>query len=149
MNLKALGPNDTKACLELDALALGGLWSKQHWQKELSDCERICVGIAKNSDLLAMACGWIVIDELQLTAIAVHPKYRRQGLGKSILKNLLNQAKLKGVIKATLEVSNTNDAAKALYKSMGFTTKGERKSYYQDGSDALLQWKDLETVVST
>ncbi len=113
MNLKVLGPNDTKACFELDTLALGGLWSQQHWEKELGDCERICIGIIKNSDLLAMACGWIVIDELQLTAIAVHPKYRRQGLGKSILKNLLNEAMFKGVIKATLELSNTNYAAKA------------------------------------
>ena len=78
------------ACLKLDALALNGLWTSDHWERELSDPQRICIGIAASADtLLAMACGWVVLDELQITVLGVEPEHRRRGLGRAVLKRLL------------------------------------------------------------
>ena len=55
------------ACLQLDARALNGLWNSDHWERELSDPDRICIGIAGGADeLSALACGWVVLDELQI-----------------------------------------------------------------------------------
>ncbi len=135
---------DLNACLKLDKIALKGLWSKSLWEKELSDSRRICLGIFDHSNLIAIGCGWIVVDELQLTAIAVHPIHRRRGLAKLILSNLLVQATHKGCKRATLEVKSNNSAALAFYKSFGFIISGSRRNYYKNGANALIQWKPLK-----
>ena len=131
-------------CIEIDNLALNGLWSRDQWKKELEESQRLCFGILEESKLVAIACGWLVIDELQLTAIGVHPKYRRKGLARQLLSILLLEASEKGIIQATLEVASNNSSALALYKSCGFKTTGCRRNYYKNGSDAILQWRCLE-----
>ena len=129
--------------MKLDQLVLKGLWNKQQWEKELSDSQRLCIGIIDNSNLIAFGCGWMIVDELHLTAIAVHPDHRRIGLGQIILSNLFDQAANKGCERATLEVKSDNTAALALYKSCGFKTAGCRSNYYKNGSDAIIQWRSL------
>jgi ribosomal protein S18 acetylase RimI-like enzyme len=37
-----------------------------------------------------------------------------------------------------LEVSASNQAARALYESLGFSKAGRRRRYYADGADALI-----------
>jgi len=138
-----LGPEQIHECLELDRLALNGLWSKKQWQQELFDSRRLCMGLLRSSKLLALASGWLVVDELHLTAIAVHPQHRRQGHARLVLSRLLQEAHLAGAAQATLEVSSTNSAARELYKSCGFKTAGCRHHYYSDGQDALIQWRSL------
>ncbi len=134
------------ACMNLDELALNGLWSKQQWQKELTDPKRLVFGVISNEKLLAFASGWWVIDELHLTAIAVHPQHRRKGLGSLVISKILKEALSLGISYATLEVSNKNIAANKLYSNHGFTTAGTRKNYYKNGSDALIQWKKLDLL---
>ena len=141
--LRSLNIHNLHSCIHLDQIALKGLWSKQQWEKELSDSKRLCIGGFKSSNLIAFACSWIVIDELHLTAIAVHPFYRRVGLGKIVLLNLFQKASTQGCKRATLEVETSNKAALALYKSCGFKTTGCRHNYYKNGSDALIQWRPL------
>ncbi len=139
----SLGPEHIKACLELDNIALGGLWTKEQWHKELIDPRRLCLGMFKLSKLIAVGCGWLILDELHLTAIAVHPQFRRNGYACYLLTTLMKHAYISGSTRATLEVNNTNIAAKALYKSCGFQTAGCRSRYYKDGSDAIIQWCTL------
>ena len=133
------------ACLKLDARALNGLWTSDHWERELSEPDRICVGIAASKDaLIAVSCGWVVLDELQITVLAVDPEQRRRGLGRAVLEELLGDASNAGVRQAILDVAEDNLAANSLYSSCGFRTIGRRASYYRDGKDALIQSLDLQ-----
>jgi len=84
---------------------------------------------------------WLLDDELQILDIVVHPTHRRQGIGRALLKVLLTQAQERGCTLATLEVSEDNAAAVQLYQQLGFQQVHVRKSYYRDGSDALLMNK--------
>tara|TARA_B100000700_G_C14693985_1_gene691290 strand:+ start:37 stop:543 length:507 start_codon:yes stop_codon:yes gene_type:complete len=143
LEISSIGVEDINQCLEIDQLIFRGLWTKTQWTKELAERDRICYGIYSESKIIAIACGWIVVDELQITAIGVHPLKRNCGLGEKILSYLLNQAKMKGVTKAILEVKSYNLPAKNLYIKMGFTYKAIRKNFYEDGSDALIFDSDL------
>ena len=138
-----LGPADLPDCRALDQRALNGLWSEEQWRKELEDERRPCQGIRDGETLVALACGWLVADELHVTAVAVDPQRRRQGLGARVLRALLQQAAAAGARHATLEVSATNAAAQALYAGAGFATAGVRRAYYRNGDDALIQWLRL------
>lgn len=139
-----IGPRDLEACLRLDAASLGGLWSAEQWCRELEDPQRPGIGLRHGVTLLAMACGWLVLDELHITLVAVDPRHRRQGLGGRVLRELLAEGRRLGAERATLEVSAGNTAAKALYDQCGFRTAGVRRRYYRDGSDALIQWVRLD-----
>ena len=132
------------ACIEIDQKSLKGLWTKSQWMKELTDPKRICLGIidVETKNLLGLCSSWLVIDELQITFIAVHPSHKRKGLGKFLLSDLIKRSKLLQINHIFLEVKQNNEPAKALYNSMGFKTVGKRSNFYQDGSDALLLNKE-------
>lgn len=140
----ALGPRDHAACLALDRDSLGGLWSATQWEQELADPHRPGLGLRQQRELVAMACGWLILDELHVTLVAVSPPRRRQGLGRRVLTELLREAAAAGASKATLEVAAANRSARALYEGMGFRTAGVRRGYYRNGEDALIQWRTLE-----
>ena len=141
--LGPLGPADLEACLALDGLSLGGFWSPDQWRRELLEEPRPAVGLWRRGRLEAMACGWLVLDELHITLVAVDPRRRRQGLGRRVLEALLQRGRGLGAERATLEVASDNTAALALYRRCGFDTAGVRRRYYRDGSDALIQWGRL------
>jgi ribosomal-protein-alanine N-acetyltransferase len=140
---RVLGEGDLQACLHLDRLALGGLWSLEQWQRELGEPARPCLGIGGPELLLAAATGWLILDEVHVTAVAVHPAHRRLGLGRRVLEALLERGRVLGGARATLEVAEGNTAARALYAALGFRTAGRRRGYYRSGEDALIQWREL------
>jgi ribosomal-protein-alanine N-acetyltransferase len=141
--LLQLTPDWLQACIQLDQRALGGLWSEQQWASELSDPRRLAVGLEQQGSLIALGCGWLVVDELHITAMAVEPNRRRQGLGRRVLMALLQQGQAQGALHATLEVAAGNQAAIRLYEACGFQTAGVRRAYYRNGDDALIQWMRL------
>ena len=144
INPRKLGPDDLSACLQLDRIALKGLWTKQQWERELSDNSRLVLGIdAEDQSLIALASAWLVVDELQITAVAVDPTHQRCGFGARVLQAVMERATALGAISATLEVASTNAVARAFYAQCGFSTTGCRTSYYSNGDDALLQSRSI------
>ena len=144
INPRKLGPEDLNACLQLDRIALKGLWTKQQWERELSDNSRLVMGIdAENQSLIALASAWLVVDELQITAVAVDPIHQRCGFGERVLLSMLDRATALGAVSATLEVASTNAVARAFYAQCGFSTTGCRSGYYSNGDDALLQSRSI------
>ena len=139
-----LGKMHLNACMELDEKSLKGLWTKSQWEKELTEPKRICLGIIEleTKKLLGLCSAWLVIDELQITFIAVHPLHQRKGLGTFLFSDLIKRSSSLGTNQMHLEVRETNEPAKAFYKSMGFKTLGNRYNFYKDGTDALVLKKE-------
>ena len=138
-----LGPEHLEAALALDQACFAGLWSRSQWLQELEDTGRPGVGLFRQQQLLALATGWLVVDELHITAVAVAPLWRRRGLGGRAVHSLLARARAQGADRATLEVASSNAAALALYAALGFRQAGVRHGYYRNGDDALIQWRNL------
>ena len=147
MHLKIiqLGIMHLNDCVDLDHQSLNGLWSKSQWEKELTDPNRICLGVIEldTKELLGLCSAWLVLEELQITFIAVHPMHHRKGIGRLLLSDLMKRSKSHQTNYINLEVKYNNEPAKAFYKSMGFKTVGHRSNFYKDGSDALLLHKKL------
>ncbi len=141
-----LGLIHLNACLELDRKSLKGLWTKSQWEKELTDPKRICLGIieVETKNLIGLCCAWLIVDELHITSIAIHPKHQRKGLGKFLFSDLIKRSRSIQKNHIHLEVKDSNGPAKAFYKSMGFKTAGIRSNFYKDGSDALLLIKEIK-----
>ncbi|KAL0023597.1 hypothetical protein WJX77_005309 [Trebouxia sp. C0004] len=130
---------DLAAVLEL--LAVSAAWSLPELEATLQQSHTLALLATTGPISVGCILAWLLDDELQILDVVVHPTHRRQGIGKALLKVLLNQAQERGCALATLEVSKDNAAAVQLYQQLGFQQVHLRKSYYRDGSDALLMNK--------
>jgi [ribosomal protein S18]-alanine N-acetyltransferase len=93
---------------------------------------------------------WVVLDEMHILNLAVHPEHRRQGIARRLLAEGLAQARTLGAALAWLEVRPSNLAGRALYRSFGFKEVGRRPRYYDDtNEDALLLTLDWSEAGNT
>ena len=77
-------------------------------------------------------------DEAELLTLAVAPACRRSGLGRALLAFAANVLRESGAKTLFLEVDEGNEAALALYRSLGAQPVGRRAGYYEDGADAAI-----------
>lgn len=80
-----------------------------------------------------------ILDELNVQTIAVKTEYRRAGIARKLFDVLLETARTDRVRAVHLETRQSNQAAKALYRELGFVEVGLRPKYYRSPTeDALL-----------
>jgi ribosomal-protein-alanine N-acetyltransferase len=78
-------------------------------------------------------------EEWEIENIIVDQTHRQRGVGSSLLRELLTEARTAGAPAVILEVRESNVPALRLYESIGFKQEGRRKNYYQNpAQDALL-----------
>ena len=80
-----------------------------------------------------------VLQEADMMNIAVADSYRRRGIARMLVEELIRQL---DAYQLTLEVRASNAGAIALYEELGFETAGVRKGFYQNPhEDALVMIK--------
>jgi ribosomal-protein-alanine N-acetyltransferase len=95
------------------------------------------------ASIIGFAGLWLMVDEAHITTIAMHPDFRRRGLGEFMLVSLIDIAYSIGAKWVTLEVRVSNHSAQNLYRKYGFREAGLRHRYYSDNQeDALIMWTD-------
>lgn len=77
----------------------------------------------------------------RIFSLAVDPKYRGKGVGKTLLKATFNTLRKRKIAYVWLEVRANNPVAQRLYRSMGFMEVGFIPYYYKDGEGAIRMWK--------
>lgn len=118
-------------------------WSKEAFVQEVTANQfAIYVVALVDGNAVGYAGMWKVFDEGHITNIAVHPEFRKSGVGGLLMEKLLQIAKEEGIQGLTLEVRKGNLPAQKLYQKYGFESAGIRKGYYADnGEDAIIMWK--------
>ena len=143
MHFDTLRPENLDSLYELECLSFPVPWTKQAFVNELTNENACYVLLCREDTVIGYGAFWQAADNADITNIAVHPAYRKQGLGKKILTKLLEEAKKNGIKEIYLEVRVSNIAAQALYASCGFENVGMRKKYYADnGEDAVIMAKE-------
>jgi len=148
IELKLLTPPEVAEVVALDEICLGGLWKAEAYLREIDSDKSTLIALClfeteslARPKIIGIGCLWSIVDEAHITLLAVHPDYRRQGLGQLLLFKLLEDAIARKLAWATLEVNENNLTAVNLYKKYGFQIAGKRKNYYQPaGDDALVLW---------
>ncbi|KMY67166.1 hypothetical protein AAU61_12760 [Desulfocarbo indianensis] len=129
------------AVMAIERVSFTTPWQRSLFEAELRHRHALVLGALSlpSEILLAYLCLWLVLDEVQVQNLAVHPAYRDRGVGRYLLIKGLEEARRRGARLATLEVRPSNTAARRLYNSLGFFEVGRRPGYYQsEGEDAIL-----------
>ena len=86
-----------------------------------------------------------------IVSIAVHPAYRRRGLGTRLVEEVLKRTKGRAIV----EVRESNEVAIRFYKRLGFELRTIIPKYYGDedalvmvrrGMDTGRKWKLIEKL---
>ena len=75
-------------------------------------------------------------DEINLLNAAIDKSFQNRGLGKKLLGYLLRIIPNNSSV--FLEVNNSNFIARKIYSNLNFRSIDIRKSYYNDGGNALI-----------
>lgn len=141
--LESLQTKHLEQVVTLDQICLGGLWNLSGYQREIDspNSTSLVFCLPSTDQIIGIGCFWAILEEAHITLLAIHPDYRRQGLGELLLINLLERAYLTQLQRATLEVKNSNKIAFSLYQKFGFKIAGIRRGYYEKtNEDALILW---------
>ena len=77
--------------------------------------------------------------EGSITNVAVHPDFRKKGIGEALVKEVIRVGKELDLDYITLEVRVSNTPAKSLYLKCGFQEMGIRRNFYsKPKEDALI-----------
>lgn len=129
---------------ELEKQCFSQPWSEKSLAEELEN---------ENSYFLVAVCdeiaGYIGVQEIcgeaYITNVAVFENYRKQGIGRALLKAACKGAEGRKCEFITLEVRESNSSAIALYESEGFEVAGIRKNFYSDPTEnGLIYTKKFE-----
>jgi ribosomal-protein-alanine N-acetyltransferase len=139
-NIRRMRIEDQPQVQSIEELSFPTPWTISAFRFELLENPNSHCWVAESGKLLTgfIVC-WLVVDEMHIASIAVHPKFRRKGISKTLIITGLRELISKGAISATLEVRAGNLKAQYLYRYFGFEEVGLRKAYYKDThEDALL-----------
>jgi ribosomal-protein-alanine N-acetyltransferase len=127
--------------LEIEKAANSAPWSDRSFRNEITNPQAIFLVAFYQNKLVGFGGLWTCVDEAHITTLAVAEEYRRRGIGRAIMLQLLRRGQERGMTCSTLEVRAGNSAAIELYKSLGYLDTARRKGYYPDNrEDAVVMW---------
>jgi ribosomal-protein-alanine N-acetyltransferase len=132
---------DLDGVLAIEQASFNNPTTRQWYENELERPDVCYVFILRTPDApVAGFCAfWKVVDQIHINNLAIHPDWRRRGLGRLLLARVLAEATALGAPHATLEVRRSNAAARRLYEGAGFDLTAVRTSYYTNPiEDALI-----------
>jgi [ribosomal protein S18]-alanine N-acetyltransferase len=144
-------PTDLDDVLAIETESFTNPWTREMYESEMTKAgvSHFLLARDRAGQALGFCSFWRVVDEVHVNNLAVRPSHRRRGIGRALLMRALDEARALGATRALLEVRRSNDEAKRLYESLGFTVAGIRKQYYsQPVEDAIVLWREhLERLV--
>lgn len=140
--IRRMTPADLEAVAELEKICFTESWSWKLLEAGLySEYDEYYV-FEQEGRILGYCNLRILAGEGEIQRIAVLPDCRRLGVGRKMMEVMEHSARAKQVYAVTLEVRESNFAARNLYESFGFVAEAVRKGYYHNPSeDALIMWK--------
>ena len=154
VEIRDAAAGDLPRITEIERLSYTTPWSLKSFERELTlPFSRIVAARltdttspVSNDGLVGFLCRWLVADECHILNIAVHPEYRRLGVGYFLLSSTIKEAAAKQAACVTLEVRRANLAARQLYRKLEFEERRLRRHYYGPGEDAIVMELQLPTA---
>jgi len=139
INIDKMTIYDLEEISRLEKEIFSAPWSKESLKYEIGyRTNSVAYKVEYNKRIIAYTFSWIVLDEIHIGNFAVVKEFRKRGIGKYLLRYIIDKGKELGASFFYLEVRKSNKPAINLYKKEGFKTIGVRKNYYSDNNEDAL-----------
>jgi len=147
---RLLAPDDLAYVAALERQIHAAPWTLGNFRDALAAGYCAMVG-EREGRIVAFGVLMLAPGEAQILNLSVVPDARRQGLGRALLRRLVDVAVRSGAEQCFLEVRVSNLAALELYAKEGFGAVGRRHDYYPATAatpreDALVLRRALGTM---
>lgn len=134
---------DMPEVLAIEGASFEFPWSEDDFIRCLR--QRNCIGMVADSD--DRIAGFMLYElhktRLHVLNFAIHPEFRRQGVGAMMVAKLTNKLSGNRRNKILLEVRESNLGAQLFFKSQGFRTVSVLRDFYEDTTEDayLMQYR--------
>jgi ribosomal-protein-alanine N-acetyltransferase len=150
VKIREMNPPDLSDVLSIERVSFRPPWSKRIFLEEMASESKNYFVLELGERVIGYAGLSLILDEAHITTLAIHPRYRRRGFGEILLRYLISKAKEGGASIITLEVRESNFAARGLYGKLGFKEVGKRLKYYlYPAEDAVIMTLVLKEEENT
>lgn len=142
---RAMQPADVPAIMAIEQRAYLFPWTAGIFR----DCLKVghpCWVMEENGHIVAYGVLSVGAGEAHVLNLCVAPQHQGRGLGRRMLRRLVELARWHRCERVFLEVRVSNLGAQRLYDSEGFNEIGRRPNYYPDHhgrEDALVMAREL------
>ncbi|WP_042141877.1 ribosomal protein S18-alanine N-acetyltransferase [Paucisalibacillus sp. EB02] len=145
LTIRKMELDDIHQVMFVEIASFTSPWTEEIFKQELIENQHAHYYIMTIDEKIIGYVGmWIVLDDAQITNIAVLPGFRGQKLGERLFRFAMQKAISLGVTRLSLEVRVTNVVAQKMYRKFGLVPGGIRKNYYTDNhEDAIVMWVNL------
>ena len=148
IEIRRMLKRDLDEVLIIEKLSFPAPWSRNMFEQEFLFPHAHLLVAAESphsSQVRGYLCFWLVAEETHILNLAVHPDWRRQGVGARLLEYVIDFSRAKGAEEVLLEVRRSNYGAISLYRHFHFKPQGIRPRYYREsGEDAIVMGLHLE-----
>lgn len=145
MTIEKMTADHVLQVAQLEKICFSDPWSERSVASELANPLSLWLVALEGSTVAGYVGSQTVCGETDMMNVAVHPDYRRWGIGEMLLLSLVEELKKQDSHSLTLEVRASNAPAQALYEKLGFSQVGLRKNYYrnpkEDACILQLRWE--------
>ena len=143
--IRPMTNRDIPEVVSIENVSYSAPWSRREFYGELNFNRFAHYFVAEtNQKIVGYIGSWFFKDFVHITNVAVHPDFRKKGIGTRLMNYIIDLAKGRKVKKVVLEVRISNGIAQKLYKNLGFRIEKIKKGYYPDNKeDALYMVKIL------
>jgi ribosomal-protein-alanine N-acetyltransferase len=131
--------------LRIERASFADPWPYAAFESSLDEVAFL-VACEDQTDVLGYVVGSLVPNHGRgighVRDLAVRPESRGGGVGRLLLTRGLERLRRNGAATVKLEVRESNEAARALYRDVGFAPARRLPRYYDDGEDALVMRLD-------
>lgn len=139
--IRNMRETDLNQVAELEQNCFSEPWSYQLLKSGLDSAYDIYYVWEQDEIILGYCNLRILAGEGEIQRIAVLPQYRRHGLGRKLMEAMMDVSRENQVETVSLEVRESNVAARRLYESYGFQAEAVRKGYYHNPvENAVIMW---------
>jgi len=144
ITLRPLTVEDLPQVIAVEAELFPEPWSWRMYEEELTELPgRHYVCAIVDGQFAGWAGCSVQVGEGHVMTIGTLAPFRRQGVARTLLDDLITAATDLGATRLILEVAASNTAAQALYRQSHFAPVGLRRGYYAHGGDALVMVRAL------
>ncbi|MBR3767908.1 MAG: ribosomal protein S18-alanine N-acetyltransferase [Clostridia bacterium] len=126
---------DAENIAKIEKECFSSPWSKSQIEDEINKENAIFIVAKSDNMLCGYVSGQLILDEFYISNIAVTNAFRGRSIATNLIETLINNLKSKNCIFATLEVRESNSAARHVYEKAGFINLGIRKNFYSSPTE--------------
>lgn len=140
--IRPMQPEDLDEVCRIEVENFSQPWTKKGFLESINLKNNYYLTVLLEEKVVGYCGMQQVLDEADITNVAVDQSYRQHGIGTFMLTKLMEAGAERGVAAFTLEVRESNMAAIALYEKLGFENCGIRKNFYEKPvENAVIMWK--------